>query len=71
MKHTVKELSYIVDMPYNTLYTYLCHYSFNKFKVSGGYKTNKEFFKAFLGYLILKKSKKYYIERVKELICKK
>ena len=65
--YNIKEISLIVDMPANTLRTYLGHYSFAKYYKGRKIEVSKEFYNTLIEYLRNKRSYKY-IKNLERLI---
>ena len=65
--YSVKEISLMLDMPENTMRTYLGHYSFAKYYKGRKIEVSKDFYNTLLKYLRNKRSYEY-IENVERLL---
>lgn len=65
--YSIKEVALVTDINYNTLSTYLGHYSFSKFRKGNKYQICNEFYNTLIKYLWNKKNYKY-IRNVERLI---
>ena len=65
--YSIKAISFMVDMPENTMRTYLGHYSFAKYYKGRKIEVSKEFYNTLIEYLWNKRSYKY-IKNVERLI---
>ena len=65
--YSVKEIGLMVDMPEDTLRTYLGHYSFDKYYKGRKIEVSKEFYNTLIEYLLNKRNRKY-IRNVERLI---
>ena len=65
--YSIKEVALMVDMPQNTMRTYLGHFSFAKYYKSNKIEVSNEFYRDLIKYLWNKKNYKY-IRNVERLI---
>ena len=65
--YSIKEVALMVDIPQNTMRTYLGHYSFAKYYKSNKIEINNEFYRDLIKYLWNKRNYKY-IRNVERLI---
>ena len=65
--YSIKEIGLMLDMPTNTMRTYLGHYSFSKYYIGRKIEVSKEFYNTLLEYLWNKRSYKY-ITNVERLL---
>ena len=65
--YSVKEIGLMVNMPTNTMRTYLGHYSFSKYYKGRKIEVSKDFYNTLLKYLWNKRSYKY-ITNVERLL---
>ena len=65
--YSIKEVSLMVDIPQNTMRTYLGHYSFAKYYKGRKIEVSKEFYNTLIEYLWNKRNYKY-IRNVERLI---
>ena len=65
--YSIKEIGLMVNMPTNTMRTYLGHYSFSKYYKGRKIEVSKDFYNTLLNYLWNKRSYKY-ITNVERLL---
>ena len=65
--YSIKEVALMVDMPQNTMRTYLGHFSFAKYYRSNKIEVSNEFYRDLIKYLWNKRNYKY-IRNVERLI---
>ena len=65
--YSIKEVSLMVDIPENTIRTYLGHYSFAKYYKSNKIEVSNEFYRDLIKYLWNKQAYKY-VRNVERLI---
>jgi hypothetical protein len=65
--YSIKEVALMVDMPQNTMRTYLGHFGFAKYYKSNKIEVSNEFYRDLIKYLWNKKNYKY-IRNVERLI---
>ena len=65
--YSIKEISLMVDMPENTMRTYLGHYSCAKYYKGKQIEVSKEFYNTLIQYLWNKRKHKY-IKNVERLL---
>ena len=65
--YSIKEVALMVDMPQNTMRTYLGHFSFAKYYKSNKIEVSNEFYRDLIKYLWNKRNYKY-IRNVERLI---
>ena len=66
--YSIKEVSLMVDIPQNTMRTYLGHYSFDKFRKGNKYQVGNEFYNTLIKYLWNKRANYKYIMNVERLL---
>ena len=66
--YNIKEISLMVDMPTNTIRTYLGHYSFAKYYKSNKIEVSNEFYNTLIKYLWNKRANYKYIRNVERLM---
>lgn len=54
-KYSIKELSLMTKINYNTLATYTGHYSFDKYRVGNKYEVCNDFYDTLINYLLIKR----------------
>jgi hypothetical protein len=65
--YSIKEVALMVDIPQNTMRTYLGHFSFAKYYKSNKIEVSNEFYRDLIKYLWNKRNYKY-IRNVERLI---